>query len=334
MRRIKWIHILLYLYLLSSPSMAKIQLPSIKLAFTADIAMGISDIFLLERLEDEPINLTRNSSSSDWSPRWSPDGRRIAFLSERDGSEELYIMDVKTRRVSRITHNSMGNAYPAWSPDGRRIALLSMDEGRWKIRLINLLSGESKFLTDGSSVCAFDWMPDGKKLILGCREPKGFFVLDTTKEGEREIGELEKIPIPHDLTYIYSVACSKNGKKVAYSVCKGMFGVSDIYIMNLEDGSVKNLSKISGKPFHANDDFPRWTPDGRFIIFASDREANRKGYDIYIMTSDGEIVERLNLAKSSYHPDVFDPNYAYSVSSPIDLKKLTWGMIKRGVISR
>ncbi|MCD6506535.1 hypothetical protein J7M22_07900 [Candidatus Poribacteria bacterium] len=45
------------------------------------------------------------------------------------------------------------------------------------------------------------------------------------------------------------------------------------------------------------------------------------------MTSDGEIVERLNLVKSSYYPDVFDPKYAL-VSPLIDLRAMTWGMIK------
>ncbi len=50
------------------------------------------------------------------------------------------------------------------------------------------------------------------------------------------------------------------------------------------------------------------------------------------MTEGGEIVERFNLVKSSYYPDVFDPNYKYPVSPLIDLRMLMWGMIKRGAI--
>ncbi len=247
-------------------STAKVQPPNIELLFTQNITPQTSDIFLLEDLNGNPINLTQDLSS--YYPRWSPNGGKFAFVSKRDGDEEIYIMDIQTGKIRRITHHPGGDSYPAWSPDGRRIAFLSCDKGKWKICLFDFLTDKVRFLTDGTVKGYFDWMPDGRRLIIGYWKPKGFYLLDVDRQNPaRRFEELERIPIPHDLTYIYSVACSRDGGKLAYSACVGKFGVSGIYVMDLRDGSVRNLSKISKKPFNANDDSPRWTPDGRFISF-------------------------------------------------------------------
>ena len=56
-------------------------------------------------------------------PAWSPDGTKIAFVSERDGSPNIYVMDANGNNQKRLTNNG-GYYWPAWSPDGRRIAFL------------------------------------------------------------------------------------------------------------------------------------------------------------------------------------------------------------------
>jgi TolB protein len=60
--------------------------------------------------------LTYNSSSSDAYPAWSPDGRRIAFESWRDGDREIYVMDADGRNQTQLTNNTSGDAFPAWCP--------------------------------------------------------------------------------------------------------------------------------------------------------------------------------------------------------------------------
>jgi len=304
--------------LLMAASSVDLELPNVRIVFTGGMGMDPGDIFLLESLDGKPINLTQHPSP-DYFPRWSPDGRRVAFLSRRDGDEELYVMDLTTRRLKRITRRFGPDAFPAWSPDGRSIAVLSHDI--WlKVRLIDLATGRFRFLTDGRIVGPFDWTPEGK-LLIGCKEPKGFYLLDV------ESGELERIPIPHDLDFIHSLDCSRDGRKVVYEATVGRVGGSYIYVMDLVDGTVRNLSKLSGRPASANDSYPRWTPDGRFIVFASDRDPNKKGFDLYIMTDEGEIVKRLDIEGYAYQPDVFDPDYAYPVPL-LDLMEALWGEVK------
>jgi TolB protein len=54
-------------------------------------------------------------------PSWSPDGKRIAFTSERDGNSEIYIMNADGSGQIRLTNNKASDGMPTWSPDGKRI---------------------------------------------------------------------------------------------------------------------------------------------------------------------------------------------------------------------
>jgi TolB protein len=60
------------------------------------------------------------------SPSWSPDGGKIAFESDRDGSDsEIYVMNADGSDVTQLTNNNASDGSPSWSPDGERIAFVS-----------------------------------------------------------------------------------------------------------------------------------------------------------------------------------------------------------------
>jgi len=62
----------------------------------------------LTRLTDHPAD--------DWGPSWSPDGLRLVFTSDRDGDNEIYVMDIDGGNVVQMTHNSARDTWPVWSP--------------------------------------------------------------------------------------------------------------------------------------------------------------------------------------------------------------------------
>ena len=78
---------------------------------------GQEDIFAMQRGDSEPRRLT-NSPADDRDPTWSPDGRSIAYVTNKDGAWEIYIMDVLNRQQRRITFSPGYVGSPSWSPDG------------------------------------------------------------------------------------------------------------------------------------------------------------------------------------------------------------------------
>ena len=80
----------------------------------------------------QPTRLTRNSAI-DVVSAWSPDGTQIAFVSDRDGNWETYVMAADGSQPTRLTRNDAWDRYHAWSPDGTQIAFVSNRDGNEEI---------------------------------------------------------------------------------------------------------------------------------------------------------------------------------------------------------
>jgi len=120
-------------------------------------------------MDADGSNVTRltGDPAVDWGPAWSPDGRRIAFTSERDGNTDIYVMDADGSNVIPLTNAPSWDGGPAWSPDGRRIAFASDRDSNYEIYVMD---------TDGSHVTCLTnnpsqddnpvWSPDGSRIAF------------------------------------------------------------------------------------------------------------------------------------------------------------------------
>src|SRR6188508_387922 len=84
----------------------------------------------------------------DGSPSWSPDGRRIAFYSDRDGNAEIYVMNADGSGVRRLTNTKADEGYPSWSPDGRTITFDSDRDGNFEIYAMDADGSNPRRLTN------------------------------------------------------------------------------------------------------------------------------------------------------------------------------------------
>ena len=108
--------------------------PNGKIAYGTDT--GSREIYAVHSDGSGEQNLTRNPGS-DVEPAWSPDGREIAFASDRDDNDEIYVMNADGSGPRRLTENPAGDVCPTWSPDGRRIAFVSDRDGDREIYVMN-----------------------------------------------------------------------------------------------------------------------------------------------------------------------------------------------------
>jgi Tol biopolymer transport system component len=108
-----------------------------KIAFESDRS-GNNDIWVMNADGTNPVQLTTDPAG-DHTPAWSPDGTKIAFVSDRDGGNfEIYVMNADGSGQTRLTDDPAQDFDPTWSPDGSRIAFVSdRDDGFFDIFVMN-----------------------------------------------------------------------------------------------------------------------------------------------------------------------------------------------------
>ncbi|MCK4857667.1 MAG: PD40 domain-containing protein [candidate division Zixibacteria bacterium] len=205
-----------------------------RLAFVAK-SRGFDAIFIYDIKKDKIIDKLRLKFNSIYSPAWGSD-EKIAFTGVESNQADIYLVDVATATVARITNDRYEQKDIAFSPDGSRIAFASDQPvaagdsgqflyGTYNIFLMDIESGAIKAVTFQEGVCRWpQWSPDGSKLCFtsNINGINNLYVkeLDTDKQ---------PYPITNVLTGIKSPSWSRDGKKIAFSsFFKGGY---DIYVL-------------------------------------------------------------------------------------------------------
>jgi Tol biopolymer transport system component len=95
-------------------------------------------------------NLT-NNAAFDGTNTWSPDGTKIAFVSDRDGNSEIYVMNADGSGQTRLTNNAAIESFPDWSPDGTKMAFETDRDANFEIYMMNVNGSGQINLTNNAS---------------------------------------------------------------------------------------------------------------------------------------------------------------------------------------
>jgi hypothetical protein len=100
-------------------------------------------------------------------PAWSPDGRKIAFVSDRDGNSEIYVIHADGSEQRNLTRQPASDSHPSWSPDGRKLAFVSRRDGNAEIYVMNADGSELRNVTrTPSDDLDPAWSPNGRAIAF------------------------------------------------------------------------------------------------------------------------------------------------------------------------
>jgi Tol biopolymer transport system component len=108
---------------------------------------SLDDLYLYDIREDKLTQLT-DTRWSDIHPVWSPDGKYIAFSSNKQGNYDIYVMELESREVTQLTTDKSIDQYPEYSPDGSKIAFISDRNGEDQVWLMDSDGSNPKQLTE------------------------------------------------------------------------------------------------------------------------------------------------------------------------------------------
>src|SRR5271165_664448 len=218
------------------------------------------------------------------SPHVSPDNSRVAFSGVTKDGWQIQMYSLELSRVVSFPHFGGDNYSPAWSGDGQNLAFSSSRTGNTEIYTVNASGGNSKRLTESKAPdVSPTWNPKTNAQIAWVSGRTGLPQIYTMASDGTNVVRMT------DQGYAVSPAWSPNGQFLAIAWVRhygpGAPGASDIYIMDIASKQWAQLTHDGGR-----NDFPSWSPDGRHIVFQSNRTGKTQ---IWTMLADGSEQKQL-----------------------------------------
>ncbi|MGI8656104.1 MAG: S9 family peptidase [Pyrinomonadaceae bacterium] len=233
---------------------------------------GTTHIYLMPTAGGEPKMLATGERSSN-SPRWSPDSRRLAFVSTREGTPQIWTIDVATGAQQKVTSVAEGAGDPLWSPDGKLIAFTSDVYPECANADCNKQRSEQAGASKVKARVADRLL---YRHWTSWKEGKRSHVFVTASEGNAEArdmtpGDYDAPPfsLGGPLDYAFSpdskeFAFVRNTDKVEATSTNG-----DIFTTPVTGGEARRITTAN----LANDASPQYSPDGRFIAYRAQQRA-------------------------------------------------------------
>ncbi len=226
------------------------------------------------------------------SPSWSPDGKKIAFVSFETKESEIFIIDVATGSRKLLTTFPGINGAPSWSPDGQKLALVLSKDGSPNIYEMNIANKKLRKITDGFSIDTEPtWAPDGQSIYFTSNrggKPQIYKV---------DVGTRKTNRVTYIGNYNARPSVTTDGKRMVM-IHRGQDGIFRIASQNLISGEVDLLT-------HADlDESPSLAPNGAMVLYGT--QAYGKSV-LGVVTIDGRGQLRLPAREGSVQEPAWSP---------------------------
>jgi hypothetical protein len=243
--------------------------PATWIAYTVQYTVTNTEIFVVRSNGSGDTRLT-DHPARDEDPAWSPDGTRIAFTSDRDGSRAVHVMNGDGSGVTRLTPTEAASYDPAWSPDGHLIAFVSERDGNAELYVMNADGTNQRRLTNHPAIDRDPaWSPEGTRIAFSSARDGNaeIYVMGADGTGLARI-TTSSVPDGHP-------AWSPDGNRLAFAHgdCihyTGASGCSQAVIFVTSPTGSGAIDVGAG-------DAPSWSPDGLKLAVTG----YTCGYDFY-----------------------------------------------------
>jgi len=233
---------------------------------------GHKEVYVMDYDGDGVKRLT-DDRSIDLLPRFSADGRRMAYTGYKDGNPDLFLIDLETGRASTLSDEQGLNVAGGFSPDGTKL-LMTLSRGKSpNLYMKDLATGAVERLTShfgADSTPTFS--PDARQVAFVSDRSGNpqIYLLDLKTKQARRLSNMNWCDAP---------AWSPTGEWIAFAGRANRKDKMDVFLVDVTGSQVRQLTHGEG----SNED-PAWSPDGRLIAFSSTRDGRSK---IYVMDADG-----------------------------------------------
>ena len=240
------------------------------------------------------------------SPDYDGSGERIIFSALKEGQTDLYVIELLTGEVDRLTFDPFNDTHPSWHPTTGEIVYTSERGAKNRLVLINLTRGTERVLTDGTyNAISPSWTPDGKS-ILFCSDSQGIYdihKLEISRQLSVDSGQLRKDSVKSDgsLTDNQQLKTDNYSSDSHSVVSTGNGGAEPIGSPSFEV-ELTRLTNIMTGCFN-----PSLSPDGEHLLFSAYQNGK---YDVCVMEVDKAVEEKIEVS------DVAEPSVILKEEEP------------------
>ena len=242
--------------------------------------------------DGQNIRNAMNSAEPIISPSWSPDGKKVAYVSFEDRKPVIYVHELATGRRIALSNQKGNNSAPAWSPDGRKLAISLSKDGNTQIYSINADGTGLQRLTRGFTIDTEpQYSADGRSIYFTSDRGGNPQIYRMSAEGEQAEGVKR---VTYKQGFVTSPRISPDGKYLAYIANIG--GAYRLYILNLATGDAQALTDGT------SDESPSFAANGRYVLYSTKVNGKRV---LAAVSVDGNSKQVLSIPGS----DVRQPSW-------------------------
>src|ERR1043165_9053792 len=257
---------------------------------------GTTQIYLVPLSGGEMRQLTNDENSSA-SPRWSPDGEKLAFVSARDGEDQIWTIDVSSGALKKITSLSTGAGDPVWSPDGNSIAFTSEVYPECKDDACNKKHADERaqskvkpHVADRLLYRHWKAWKDGTRTHV--------FVVSSAGGEAKDLTPGDYDAPPFSLGGPTDYAFSPDSKELAFTSnhdkVEATSTNADVWIVPVRGGAARNITAAN----HGYDGSPQYSPDGRFLAYRSQVTPGFESDRFRLMLYDRKTNKAMSISES------------------------------------